>query len=99
MKENIQVYENILNDSNKILEALNAILDKFEANQDNYQNLKAFYGSEAYFEAVETSNHTHEYDSIACGVLSEDAIFNLIGDYYSTSIRMLELATQELKNH
>ncbi|WP_373724303.1 DUF4298 domain-containing protein, partial [Bacteroides heparinolyticus] len=36
---------------------------------------------------------------VKCGVLSEDAVYNMIGDNYDTAVRMLEVATGILKAH
>lgn len=33
------------------------------------------------------------------GVLSEDGVYNLIAEQYALNIRMLEVATQQLKQH
>ncbi|MCP1638417.1 DUF4298 domain-containing protein [Streptococcus gallinaceus] len=99
MEEDIRAFEAILNESTQIIEELERVLDQFEANRSQYQKLKDFYGSEAYFKAVELLNQTDQFSDIPCGVLSEDAVFNLIGDHYASSIRMLELAMTYLKEH
>lgn len=99
MKEHVIQFEKILNESTEILKELEVALDKLENNQKNFLALKEYYGSEEYFKDVEISNQTKEYDDILCGVLSEDAVYDLIGDSFYTYIRMLELATKLLKEH
>ncbi|MGI6214467.1 MAG: DUF4298 domain-containing protein [Christensenellales bacterium] len=99
MKEQVIKFEKILNNSEETLKALNKALDAFEANQPDYLALKKYYLSEEYRKDVDISNNSNEYKDIACGVLSEDAVYNLIGESFHTYIRMLELATKFLKEH
>ena len=97
MKEQVIKFENILNESEKIISELEAVLDRLESNEGAYRELKEYYGSEEYLKDVDISDNTKEYDDIACGVLSEDGVYNLITDTHWASIRMLELATRLLK--
>ena len=97
MKEQVIKFENILNESEKIISELEAVLDRLESNEGAYWELKEYYGSEEYLKDVDISDNTKEYDDIACGVLSEDGVYNLITDTHWASIRMLELATRLLK--
>lgn len=99
MKEQVIKYEKILNESENIIADLEVVLEKLEKNQNAYNELKEYYGSEEYDKDVKISNNTDEYKNIACGVLSEDSVYNLIAGTYEVSIKMLELATKLLKNH
>lgn len=95
MKEQVIKFEKILDESRAIIDELQVILDKLEKNQNNYQELKVYYGSEEYFKDVELSDTYN----VKCGVLSQDSVYNLILDTYESNIRMLELATKMLKEH
>ncbi len=55
MKEQVIKFEKILDESRAIIDELQVILDKLEKNQNNYQELKVYYGSEEYFKDVEFS--------------------------------------------
>ncbi len=99
MKEHVIIFEKILNNSEQKLKALNKALDDFEANQADYLALKKYYLSEEYQKDMDISNNSDDYEGIPCGVLSEDAVYNLIGDSFQTYIRMLEIATRFLKQH
>ncbi len=99
MKKDVIRFERILNESSEILNELEIVLDRIEQNQNNYNELKKYYGSEEYFRDVEISNNSDEYDDIDCGVLTEDLVYDLIGRSYDISIKMLEVATKILKEH
>lgn len=99
MRSQVIKFEKILNESEMILGEVEKALDKLEQNQKEYCELKQYYGSEEYRKDVEISDCTDEYKDIAHGVLSEDAVYDLIGSSYSTYIRMLELAARLLKEH
>ena len=99
MKADVIKYEKILNESGKIFEELFCILDKIRKNEKDFEDLKKYYGSEEYRKDVSISDNTKKYNDIPCGVLTEDAVYDLIGTSYSASIEMLELATKILKNY
>lgn len=99
MKEDVIKFEKIFNTSESILRDLHSVLDKLENNQKDYCALKEYYGSPEYKKDVDISDHTSEYQEIACGILSEDAVYNLIMDSYGAYIRMLEVTTRLFKEH
>nr|WP_306792792.1 DUF4298 domain-containing protein [Collinsella urealyticum] len=97
MKEDVICFERILDESNEVLDGVEAALDRLDANRENYQAFLEYYGSEAYMKDVEISDETDDYADIAHGVLSEDLPYDLVGRMFQTSIRMLELATTLIK--
>nr|WP_068128726.1 DUF4298 domain-containing protein [Nosocomiicoccus ampullae] len=99
MKKDVIRYEEILNRSADLKDEMQNLLQKFEANLDEYNALKNYYGSQEYLNDLEVSNTTDEYDDINQGVLSEDAVFNLIGEMYHLSVDMLEIAAKYLRTH
>lgn len=97
--KHIEEMEKILDKHNEILSRLNDVLDEFEKNQEEYQKLRDYYVSEQYQIDFEKSNNNEFDKNLKCGVLSEDAIYNLIGDNFHTAIRMIELATKVIKEN
>lgn len=93
----IQEMEKILDEYSIILENFNESFDKLLKYQDRYAKLRDYYGSEEYFEDLDRSNAGELPSDLKCGVLSEDLVYNLIGDNFQTAIKMLELATQMIK--
>ncbi|OFS64326.1 DUF4298 domain-containing protein [Nosocomiicoccus sp. HMSC09A07] len=99
MKKDVIRYEEILNRSADLKDEMQSLLEKFEENLDEYNALKNYYGSQEYLNDLEVSNTTDEYDDINQGVLSEDAVFNLIGEMYHLNVDMLEIAAKYLRTH
>lgn len=99
MREDVIKYEAIMDEQDRLNQELSEILDQIEANQENYQAMKAYYGSEEYMKDVDISNSTEEYSDISCGILSEDAAFDTIVTTHDLAIRLLEVATNQMKQH
>lgn len=99
MKKDVIENEKRLNELTNLFEELNIILDKLETKTQDLNIIKDYYGSCEYKKDFDISNHTGEYSDIAHGVLSEDAVYDLIGDSHHTSIRMLEIATKMIKKY
>ncbi len=97
--ENIKQMEQILDEHSKCIEDLQKALGKFDKSQKEFDKLKEYYGSEQFMQDYEDSNEDKLPDDLKCGVLSEDAVFDLIGDNFHTAVEMLEIATEIIKNH
>ncbi len=96
--EHITKMENIKNEHVQLMEELNELLDKIEACQQDYQSLIAYYYSEQRNQDLEDDKNDLIPKTLSRGVLSEDEIFDLIGDYYDASIRMMEFGLNVIKN-
>ncbi|MGI6689099.1 MAG: DUF4298 domain-containing protein [Christensenellales bacterium] len=96
--EHISWMEAILDSHQTLLDQLKPLLDAFSAHQKEYQQLAAYYGSEQFMKDYDASNTPSFPKDIKCGVLSEDAVFNLLADNHQTALRMLEIALNILKN-
>lgn len=91
--------EEILNQQTDLLAQVNQTLDHYEALQEDYQKLKTYYNSEAYFADVAADAQGDLPADLPRGVLSEDAVYDLMGDQYQLAIRFLELGTNLIKNY
>ncbi|WP_229782872.1 DUF4298 domain-containing protein [Leuconostoc lactis] len=60
---------------------------------NNYIELKNFYGSEKWFEYMEI-----EKIPVKCGVLTEDQLFDMIGDHNELLGVLLDLTSKMYKN-
>ncbi|MBF6626645.1 DUF4298 domain-containing protein [Aerococcaceae bacterium zg-BR9] len=98
MKKDVIRFEKILNESQAMYDQLEDLLEKIVENESRMLALREYYYSEEYHRDVEISNQTDRYKDISHGVLSEDAVYNLMITSYQNSIRMLEVATQTLKH-
>lgn len=89
--------ENIMVQQNEILENLNHLLDTLEGNCDAYKKLIEYYYSEQRSQDLEDDSNHLIPETMCRGVLSEDGIFDLVGDYRDTAIRMMEIAVRMIK--
>ncbi len=90
--------ETIRVQQDKLLDELNQLLDALDAHREEYRNLVAYYYSEQRNQDLDDDANHRIPEDLARGVLSEDAIFDLIGDYRDTAIRMMETGVQMIKD-
>ncbi len=95
----VEDMEKILDEYSKVLEDFNEAFMKLTDSQDDYNKLRDYYLGGEYMEDVEKSNRGEFPKDLKCGVLSEDAVYNLLGDNFNTAIRMLEVATDMVKRY
>lgn len=98
LKQIIQM-ESILDKHSALIEELNRLLEHFEKSQTEYRQLRDYYTGNQYMIDVGKADRGEIPTDIKCGIFSEDAVFNMIGDNYHTAIHMLEVATNILKEH
>ncbi len=86
--------EGLLNECAEAVAALDRELDRMEALREPMTRLFAYYGSEAWYEDRDGELPA----GVPAGVLSEDAVYDRITEVRDAAFRMLELATDILKN-
>lgn len=96
-KERINKMEKILSNSSKLLEELEAILDKLEKDSKNYDELIEYYYSKNWEKDKDDIENNLLPDVESAGVLTEDAIYDTMIDKSQLAIRMLEITTKILK--
>ena len=96
-KERIEKMEKILSNSSKLLEELEEVLDKFEKDSKNYDELIKYYYSKNWSKDKEDFEKDVLPDLETAHVLSEDGIYDMMTSSSGTAIHMLELATKMLK--
>lgn len=62
-------------------------LDAFKEHYEEYAILRNFYSSDEWFRLA-----NQPWDDIPCGVLSEDLLFDMIGDHNQLLADILDLA-------
>lgn len=88
--------EEVLNECRAALDDLEKSLDGLDAVKEKMGALFAYYGSAEWYEDRDLRPELPP--DVAAGVLSEDLIYDEITDARDASFRMLELATDILKN-
>ena len=97
--ERIEKMESQLDECAAVVREFSGALEKFEAIQGKIAELSQYYGSAEWFSDFDDSNSGKLPTGLKCGVLSEDAVFNLLADNNALAIDMLELVTKILKSN
>ncbi len=95
--EHISKMEAIMNDHAKLLEQLGDLLDLLEAREEDHHALIDYYYSDQRSQDLEDDRKGLIPQTLRRGVLSEDEIYDLLGEDYTTGIRMMELALKLIK--
>ena len=91
--------QNILSELEEEIADFTTQLEKFESKQKDLQKLSQYYGSTEWFNDVQSYNEEALPEGYNYSVLGEDPVFDLIGDNYRIAIKLLEIATEMIKNH
>ena len=95
--ERIKRMEAILNETALIQKQLSEDVKKFAQVQKRLYCLSEYYGSAEWRKDKEDSDTGNLPKDLECGVLSEDAVYNLLTEYRETVLSMLEAATMYLR--
>ena len=78
----------------EVLEQLEPLLKQYEACLPKIAELSRYYGSAEWFADKEDSDNGKLLEKLRGGVLSEDAVYNLLTDYDMLAKQMEELKNQ-----
>lgn len=95
--ERIQRMEGYLNAYAKTLEDTKHVMDRLKEHQESYIQLRDYYSSQVYFDDLDLSNQADFPDDLPCGVLSEDAVYDLLDEHFQMGVELLEIATKMIK--
>lgn len=93
LKKHTETYEKY----SELLEKINKILDELEENREDFDKLVEYYYSEQFQKDYDDSNQGKIDSSINQGILTEDAIYDLMGDDYYLALRFLDLANKMIQ--
>ena len=97
--DRIRQMEECLDASAAAVEKLGAALKEYEAVQKQYKKLSDYYGSSAWMKDFEADEKGMLPADLKRGVLSEDAVYDLIIENRELVIRMLKLTGSALENN
>ena len=97
--ERIQAMEAILDEAGDAVEALANALEDYAAIQGKIRKLSAYYGGEHWYTDLDADTQGKLPEDLKRGVLSEDLVFDVLTGNRDNAVRMLEIATDILKNH
>lgn len=95
--KHIEEMETIMDNHDNKLKDLGQALDYLLNNFDDYKKLLDYYHSDQRQQDLRDDDEGLIDKNLKRGVLSEDAIYDMISNYYSLSVKMLELSTAYFK--
>ena len=96
--ERIQHFEMLLDRVAPVLGNLETALDAFDDIQADVQELAAYYEGDDWREDFEADEAGRLPLDLKRGVLSEDAVYDVLTDHYSLTVRLLDTVSAILKN-
>ena len=96
--ERITQMEQCLDATEKAIRELSEALSAFEEVQLQYRQLNDYYGSDAWMQDYEDDEAGKLPKDLKRGVLSEDAVYDLITENREIMVRMLRLVTTVLES-
>lgn len=94
----IDEYTKIYEDHKKLIDSLSKELKKFKDHQKELNKLEKYYYSEQFMRDYDASNKGEISDDIIQGILTEDAIYDLLGDNYYIARELLDLANDIIQD-
>ena len=92
--ERITYMEQILDEATEAISSLSEALEKYVVIQDKLQELAIYYSSEQWRQDFDDDSSGKIPSNLKRGVLSEDAVYNLLADLTRLEEQMKELTTQ-----
>ena len=96
--ERIEEMERCLDASERAVRELSEALSAFEEVQPQFRKLSDYYGSVQWMQDYEDDEEGKLPLDLKRGVLSEDAVYDLIVDNRELMVRMLRLVTGALES-
>ena len=98
IRKRVMDMEDILEEQMACQTELREAMEKVTELNDRYVILRDYYGSEEINVDLE-ADEAGKLDDINRGVLTEDLVYNLMGDRYELGLDLLELAHLLLKHY
>ena len=97
--ERITEMESCLNESAAAISGLIDAVEKYEASADSYYLLGEYYGSDAWMKDYEADEQGQLPDDLKRGVLSEDAVYDLITEHDALMVRLQKIVLRSMEEN
>ena len=94
--ERIEQMEQYLDESAEAIHALAEALEKYEAIQSSMKKLSDYYGSTRWMKDFEDDEAGKLPSELKRGVLSEDAVYDLLTEHHELMLRMSRSVTKSI---
>ena len=93
--ERIRYYEKILDEANRAIEDMSEAIEKYEIVKEKMVELEAYYGSDVWRSDYEDDEAGKLPAELKRGVLSDDAVYNLLTRYDILEEEIKAMADEE----
>ena len=97
--ERIEEMEQCLEASQKAVAAMQEALEDYEAVQPAFKKLCDYYGSVRWMNDFEADEAGKLPKELKRGVLSEDAVYDLIVEHHEMTSRLLNIIAKNVEGH
>lgn len=94
--ERIERMESYLNESETAVRQLSEAMERYEAIQPHFKKLSDYYGSTLWMKDYEDDEAGKLPEDLKRGVLSEDAVYDLLTDHHELILRMSKAITKSI---
>lgn len=94
--ERIEQMEQYLDESQKAIHALSDALEQYESIQSSLKKLSDYYGSTRWMKDYEDDEAGKLPKDLKRGVLSEDAVYDLLTEHHELMLRMSRAVTKSI---
>lgn len=95
--ENIKRQEVILNKGTELVSRLEALLQQWKEYQPEFRQLMDYYQSPQWEKDYRESNEG-KFENFPCGVLSQDAVYNLYSEQRTLTFEMMHIGLSYLED-
>ena len=96
--ERIEKMEKYLNEAREAADKLDEALEAYEKTLKKYRELDKYYTSHLWMKDFEDYEEGKLPKDLKCGVLSEDAVYDLLTDNRELAMRMYRIIGEHLNN-
>ena len=96
--ERIEHMGKILEQTNKVAAKLFEALEDYAELREQYREMVSYYNSDQWTKDFDSAMAGELPDDLNRGILNEDTVYDLIVKNRILTVRMLELATDNVKN-
>ena len=90
--------EEILDEVNEVVNKLSDALDTYSELRGKYHELLDYYHGDEWLRDFDSDEAGNLPEDLKRGVLSEDAVYDLISKNHILTVQMLEIVTANVKN-
>ncbi len=94
--ERIAIMEQYLDESAEVIKALSQAMERYEAIQPSLRKLSDYYGSTRWMKDYEDDEAGKLPKDLKRGVLSEDAVYDLLTEHHELMLRMSRSVTKSI---